>query len=206
MRQPSSLHLALVAVFATAAPPASAQVVTINFDGLSNGTVVTNQYPFAVFSSALGMVNRVFGAPFLNGSKPNVLCSGSTAVFTCTEPTYIDFSVPVSGLSFNALGIDDFGRVGLARIFSGSTMLDEIALVGNRQQYDPLLVDFGGTGGITRLELTGIRDPGGIAWDDFKFNAGTSSVSPEPSSVLLVASGLGSIAFGIRRRAFRAGT
>jgi hypothetical protein len=192
-------------VLFAAAPPASAQVVTINFDALSNGTLVTNQYPFAVFSSALGMSNRVVTASPFNGSKPNVLCTGTAVIVTCTDPTYIDFSVPVSGLSFKALGIDDIGRVGLARIFSGSTMLDEIALVGNHQQFNPLLVDFGATGGITRLEITGIRDAGGIAWDDFRFNAGTASVSPEPSTVVLVASGLGSLVVGMRRRVHHAG-
>jgi hypothetical protein len=57
---------------------ASLYANVINFDDLTNGVVVTNQYAAqdAVFSSTAGNVNYITTQASYNGTPPNFICTG----------------------------------------------------------------------------------------------------------------------------------
>src|SRR6185369_3918703 len=58
---------------------ASGTEVVINFDDLPTGTVVTNQYPDATFSSAAGYGNVISPYAEFGGSEPNTLGAFNSA-------------------------------------------------------------------------------------------------------------------------------
>jgi hypothetical protein len=199
MRLPTVRCVAAAGLLAAIAPNLSAQM-TINFDALNNRDTVSTQFPFVTFSSVAGWVNLVSTQTIYNGSKPNFICTGFFTSIICTQPTFLDFSVPVSGLSFNILGVDNIGNFGQARAYgTGGALLQTIDLVGNHQVYNPVFVDFGSLGGITRLEFHN-TDGAGIGFDDFTFTPGNIAVTPEPSTFVLAAGGLGTLGLGMLRR------
>ena len=179
--------------------PLSAQVTVIDFDGLQDRDIVTTQFAGVTFSSAAGFVNYVTTQPAFNGSKPNFLCTGPVnAPITCRADTYIDFATAVSGVRFNALGIDDAGLVAQVHVFDGTGLLGTVDVIGASQRLEPLAVDLSGFSGVRRVELVNILDGAGIGWDDFQFTAAQSV--PESTSWLLLAAGAGLL---VRRGAAR---
>ncbi|GAB1343130.1 PEP-CTERM sorting domain-containing protein [Gemmatimonas sp.] len=198
-RQLSTLVLASTFCLASTA---SAQTV-INFDNLSNNTVVTNQYAGVSFSSTAGNTNYITAQSSYNGSKPNFLCSGPVNSFiNCTASTTVTFESAVSGVSLKGMGINDVGNVKVAQVdlYNGLTFLGSQNILGNGEGYNPLLIDLSSWGSITRFDLTNITDSGGIGWDDITYTSRPTSV-PEPSSLALVAAGLVGVAAARRRRA-----
>ena len=87
-------------------PDATARPVTINFDSLPANTTVSNQYQIASFSSyAGGAVYTQYDANF-GGSYPNgiIATSGSGSNYWPTADVYVNFAIPVNGISFRVLG------------------------------------------------------------------------------------------------------
>ncbi len=197
------LRLLLAASTLGLASTAGAQTV-INFDNLSDGTVVTNQYSGVVFSSSLGNVNYITSQSGYNGSKPNFICSGPiNSSIDCAAPTTVTFLSAVSGVSLKGMGINDVGNVKVAQVnlFNGLSFLGSQNILGNGEGIDPVFIDLSSWGTITSFELTNITDGGGIGWDDIAYTAGPRSSVPEPSSVALMIAGLAGIAAVRRRRA-----
>ena len=143
---------------------AEAQVL-IDFDDLPDGTVVTNQYPNATFSSDSGFVNFAYG--FAGGpSAPNILCSGPDGgSVNCTAPTYIDFTPAVNGLTFQAVQVNDTGPQCQIVIFENGVQTAVVDVVGPIVPYGT--IDLSAYTNITRIELVDIVDGAGIGWDDF---------------------------------------
>ncbi len=200
MRRFSLLFLASTLGLATAA---NAQTV-INFDNLSDGTAVTNQYAGVTFSSSAGNTNYITTQSNYNGSKPNFICTGQTGQgINCTAPTFVSFLNAVSGVSLKALGINDVGNVKVAQvnIYNGVNFLGSQDIFGNGEGVNPLVVNLASWGTMTRFELTNITDAAGIGWDDVTYTAGPVTTAPEPASVALVLTGLVGIVAARRRRA-----
>jgi len=168
----------------------------IHFDDLADRDVVTNQYPTAVFSSTPGNEVAITMQSDYNGTKPNFICANPIGTLECRQETIVDFTTPVSGLTFQALGIDDIAPdVALVDIFLNGMYHGTAAVAGNAEGYDPRLVDLSAYSGITRIRIHTITDGAGIGWDTFTFNVGV----PEPSAFALLGSGLVAAWLGRRR-------
>ncbi len=184
-----------VAAFAAAG---FTQATTINFNELTPGAEITNQYAGVTFSSSPGNVNYAYA----QGSSNNILCSGPIGVgVNCVEDTYIDFAAPVNTLTFWAIepnfdGHDADFRIFQDGVYTTTEQLIGLGGLGNK------FVDLSAYNHITRLEIVNIlRDPSaenGIGWDDFTYTAAV----PEPETLALMLAGLAGLA-GVRIRARR---
>jgi hypothetical protein len=193
----------LVVALAILACASSAQAapIVINFDSLSNGEVITNQYASSgvTFSSTAGFVNYVTTQSAYNGTKPNFLCTGPVgSSISCTAETIVEFSAPVSGLTFQGLGIDytssDVAHIG---VFQNGSLTATVIVPGAGQGLDPYLVNLSAYAGITKIRIYSITDGAGIGWDTFTFEQGTTV--PEPGSSLLLL-GMGIVGLRAWRR------
>ena len=145
--------------------------VTIDFDALPPGTVVTNQYLAASFSSSAGNHNVAEV-----GGTGNVLVSGPVGgPSTGTADTYIRFTYPVNGLSLVAVEPNGAGVVARLFIFQNGLLTAVENLIGLGGPGSKT-VDLGAYSDVTRLEIRQIDpDPAedGIAWDDLTFTPNT---------------------------------
>lgn len=187
-----SLRTALgVAAFAAAG---FAQAMSMTFNDLAAGTMVTNQYAGVTFSSSSGSANYAYG---FNGN--NILCTGPVGGgINCLEDTYIDFATPVNSLTFWAIEPNFDGPDADFRIFQDgvyTTTLPLIGLGGTGNKF----VDLSAYAHITRLEIVNILvddiNERGIGWDNF-----TMAPVPEPETWVLVLAGLATVSLVARRR------
>ena len=155
---------------------ATGNTVTINFDDLPGGTVVTNQYPEATFSSELGYGNVISPFAEFGGSEPNTLGTYSPTTGSYNDATFIDFTSPVSGLKFLALADDDSGQIGTVSVFTSSGFAGSVAMIGDSNPNSPILVDISGFQGVTRIEIEANTDAAGLVFDDFQFSVSTLDI------------------------------
>jgi hypothetical protein len=193
----SKMFWALVAL---ASPALPANV--INFDDLTNGTVVTNQYAAldAIFSSTAGNVNYITAQPQYNGTPPNFLCTGPAGGgIDCIEETILDFAIPVNGLTFQALGINNTqADVAQVDVFTNGVFNSTVIIPGAAQGNNPEVINLSGFTDVTKIRIYDITDGGGIGWDTFTFTPAAGS-TPEPATFLMIGTGL--LFAAIRRRA-----
>jgi hypothetical protein len=147
----------------------AASATVINFDGFPAGTVLTNQIPGLTFSSSAGHEVRVivFNAP--PASYPNSICSAvAGGALTCTDPIYIDFASPASGLKFYSEGDDSPGTQAKVTVFIGGVAGPVVNIVQDGNNATAELVDLSASSNVTRIEIANITDPRGLAFDDFQ--------------------------------------
>ena len=145
--------------------------VPINFDNLSAGTVITTQYSGVVFSSVAGRENVAHSFVCGGSSPPNILCTRVTnGSLNCTQPTFLAFATPVSGLHFRGVGIDNSvgSIVARANVYAGSTLLGSRNVIAAGSSVG-VVIDCSAFSGVTRLEIVNIVDGGGIGWDNFTY-------------------------------------
>lgn len=168
----------------------------INFDNVLGGTIVTDQYLPAVFSTDAGHYTFARGDDYWGSSFPNNLDRGPFGFPVDTSgyaPLYVNFTTPVNNLRFYLLAVDEL-RSGIAQLKiyrdGSSTPSATRNLDGRGTVFAPLLVDVGGpssAGGmgydrVTRIEIVNITDYQGVAFDDFSFTiAPGPSPTPTPS-------------------------
>ena len=190
--------LMAAAAAASLATPAQAEV--IDFDDLSNGAIVTNQYAGlgVTFSSEAG-AQVIVTAQSLGSSLPNFICSGVGGQINCVDDVYVDFASAVSGLTFLAVGDNNVGDIGDVRVFNGAILLGMVDIIGDAVVTTPQLVDLTAFAAITRIEIVGVTDAAGLGYDDFTFN-GTNGAIPEPGTWAMMLLGFGAVGFAMRRR------
>jgi uncharacterized repeat protein (TIGR01451 family) len=165
--------------------------VYINFDDVPSGTLITNQYSPAVFSTDWPLYTFANSQHYYYSSAPNHLDRGPTSnAGSGFAPVYVDFTKPVNDLRFYLLAADDF-RSGIAQlhIFRYGTLVSTRSLDGRGVWYTPILIDIGGTvssGGmgydnVTRIEIVNMTDTRGLAVDDFSFTVPAPTPIPTPT-------------------------
>jgi hypothetical protein len=149
--------------------------ITIDFDALATGVVVTSQYSDATFSSAAGFDNTTV-ALASGGSPPNAIETGpSGGSPDGLHDTYVDFPCPVGSLSFNAIAVDNVGPVANVNVYESGVLTATVPVTGAGTPAVPVRVDLTSFNNVTRVGLTGITDAGGMGWDDFVFCLGSSA-------------------------------
>lgn len=186
--------------FAAAAMFASAHAALIDFESLSNGDVVTNQFAGVVFSSAGGKVNMVTAQPGI-GFGSNFICTGpSGGGIDCVGETILTFASGVSGLSFYQVGDNASGVVALVDVFVNNVFSSTVNIMGFNDFFVPNLVDLTAFSNVTSIRIYSITDPGGLGWDNFSFDIDGREV-PLPGAAWLFLAGLG--ALSARRKRMR---
>ncbi len=141
-----------------------------DFEALSVGEVVTNQYPAATFSTTPGNVNIV-----LSGGGNNFICTGPIGqTITCVEDTYVDFTNPVNSLSFQAIQLNSIEIVAAqVNVFINGSLDSTVDIIGTGDPFP--IIDLTTFSNVTRIEIVNIIDEpdirNGIGWDNFQFNA-----------------------------------
>ncbi len=169
----------------------------INFDNLPVSTVVSSQYPQAVFSSDPGEVLLTV-AQNLGSSLPNFICTAPAAgVIDCAHSVIVKFTSPVNNLTFLGTGVNDTGKVAEVDVFQNGVLSSTVDMMGI-STIAPVLVDLSAFTNVTSIDIHDITDLEGIGWDDFVFNTGSASM-PEPASIVFLGIGLLSLS-GFRKR------
>jgi hypothetical protein len=149
--------------------------IVIDFDALATGIVVNTQFAEATFSSSAGFENWTVAGK-AGTSLPNVIRTGTSGGATDgLHDTYVDFRCPVSSLSFKAAGVDDVGPVATVNVFESGGSSNTVTIEGPGRLGTPVVVDLTAYQNVTRIEIVGITDTNGIAWDDFEFCLGSSA-------------------------------
>lgn len=188
-----ALSTAAGLLFAATLPAAT----VINFENLTAGTVLTNQYAAAVFSSTPGKVIHVWSDNDLNGTPPNFICPTS-----CTNELIVDFTGAVNGLNFQALGINDTAAsVAQVDVWVAGALAGTVPIPGAGELFSPRLVDLSAFASVTRIRVHSITDTAGIGWDTFRFME-----TPEPGTWLSCAAALAVLVLAGQRRARCAAT
>jgi len=167
----------------------------IDFDNLADDTVISSQYPQATFSSSAGNVNFAI-MHHVNHTPPSILCTGPVGGSqNCVEDTYIDFTLPVTDLTFWAIQANVAGVTAQFNVFENDAFAAAIDLVSSGGDPNNEFVDLSSFSNVTRLEIVNILiEPAenGMGWDTFTFTP-----IPEPATLSLLA--LGGL-LAIRRR------
>lgn len=197
-------RFALAAI--TAFAGMSAHATVINFDELSNGTLVANQYAAqgVTFSSGSGQAMFVTTQPSFQSTPPNFLCTGpDTGGIDCAGTVIFDFATAVNNLQFDALGNNNgIGSVfALADIYqNGLLTVSNLQLTVSQGDTLPDHQDFSAYSNITKVVLHDHTDGGGTGYDTLSFDVASNKV-PEPATTALVGIALAGIALSRRRKA-----
>jgi uncharacterized repeat protein (TIGR01451 family) len=158
----------------------------IGFDDVPSGTVISNQFPPAVFSTTSQWYLLAHSQFNYGSSFPNILDHGPVVYPHGYVPLYVDFTTPVNNLKFNILAVDD-NRPGIAQInvFQNrrTTPSATKSVNGFGNAFAPVLIDLGAAGynNITRIEVFNITDVNGIGYDDFSFTVAPPTPTPTPT-------------------------
>lgn len=203
MMKKARLMYLLVAVLLIVGLPnsGSAASVLIGFEDFGSvgitGPTVTNQYSDVTFSSTSGYRNIV-STQLGIGFGYNFLCTASGSI-DCMHETILNFTNPVYNLKFWEAGSNSTGNVAQVDVFVGGSLSATQNILGTAQFNTPSLVDLSAFSNVTSIRIYNITDAGGLGWDNFGFDTTSSSV-PEPSTLLLLGSGLvGLVGYGRRR-------
>ena len=172
--------IALVAIASGYFSTRAAQGGTIDFDDLDTHDVVTTQYADALFSTVDGFQITVRTRD-LGTSLPNFICTdpigqpGSGGSVGCRNNIFVDFPDAVSGLTFQAVGDCDQGRVATVDVYSIGVLAGSVHILADGDPFSPEFVDISSFSNVTRIEIHSVTDSQGLGFDDFSF-------IPEPPS------------------------
>jgi len=145
--------------------------IRIHFDDLPNNTVVRDQYlgPVGVrFSS-----NNFFFPPHTSQSCGDFCTTTSRPNFITTKPDdtgqlHVEFTQPVSNLSFFMIGVDAFfNAFAVVDLFQNGSFSNSFTIFGNANS--SVGFTFGSTSNISKIVIRNITDPLGVGFDDFTF-------------------------------------
>ena len=172
-----------------------ANALNIDFESLSDGDVVTTQFPGLTFSNATALTAGISLNEF--EFPPH---SGDNVVFDDSDPMTIDFSTPMAdiGAYFTylvPLTVDFFDPLHNLVGTVNSLFLSNLALSGDLGSSPNEFLNFAWASGISQMTITGDPLGGSFTMDDLQ-----GTPVPEPTSLLLLVSGLaGMVGYGWRR-------
>lgn len=195
-----TLPLSLLALAVLTTPAIlDASTIVINFEGLSDSTILTNQYAGVIFSNAIiltaGISLNEFEFP------PH---SGTNVASDNGGPMSITFSSPVQSFSgyftyAEPLTLDAFS-IGSTLLASATSLFsNNEALSGVPGSSPNEFLQVNSPSGISSVTITGDPTGGSFALDDATYTTGITTVTPEPGSLALLLSG-GLILLGRRGR------
>lgn len=178
----------LLIVFICAAPAFSDTVVT--FEGLVDGTILTNQYPGLTFSNAVilsaGISLNEFEFPPYSGTNVASDNNGPMSIMFATPALtfggYFNYAVPLELQAFDA------SNNVVASVLSAFSSNDALYGDPGSSPNEFLQVSYGG--GISYVTITGDLAGSSFTLDDATYN-GVASPVPEPASFLLISTGIG---------------
>ena len=172
-----------------------ANALNIDFESLSDGDVVTTQFPGLTFSNATALTAGISLNEF--EFPPH---SGDNVVFDDSDPMTIDFSTPMAdiGAYFTylvPLTVDFFDPLHNLVGTVNSLFLSNLTLSGDLGSSPNEFLNFAWASGISQMTITGDPLGGSFTMDDLQ-----GTPVPEPTSLLLLVSGLaGMVGYGWRR-------
>ncbi|MEQ9624197.1 calcium-binding protein [Coleofasciculus chthonoplastes] len=143
----------------------------INFDDLSAGAVVSDQYDGVTFSTESGYnVSTLSLAPLFNTSSPNLIgVTNLSGNLDANQNLYLDFEQPVNNLSFRVIGDNTNGTAALITVETADGSIETVNLVTDGNGFNPDLIDLSSFSNITRISINTITDVEGIGYDDFQY-------------------------------------
>ena len=133
-------------------------------------------------------------------TPPNFICTGPAGgSITCTADTYVMFATPVSGLTFDGLGINNTqANVAQVDVYTNGVFNSTVIIPGAGQGLSPETIDLSAFTGVTEIHIYNITDAAGIGWDTFSFTPGTST-TPEPATFWMVGAAMLAAGMFVRR-------
>ncbi len=183
MQSPTARHLfpkiiylmagALYYLLSSQIALAQSSPVTISFDNLPTGTLVSNQYPQVSFSSENNFYYPPYASsncgPCVTSSAPNFVTSG-TGFNNGNHEVILSFTQPVKNLSFYTVAEDNFNLIYKIDVWENGTLARTVNVTGNGASYYPVYTDlrqFGNS--ITKIRIYNITDVNGLGFDDINF-------------------------------------
>lgn len=168
------------------------QAATIDFLSLPFGNQGTTQVVLSNATVTSSEGNLFRGA----GSIPNSICALSTNVNvgSCEADINIDFIDSISNLTFQTGGFNSGDSVSFFAYDGSNVLLGSVLNITSNTVVNGL----SGLAGIRRLFIDDSSTGFGFSYGNFDF---TANAVPEPTTLLLIASGLGAAAYRRRRRA-----
>jgi hypothetical protein len=191
-RRIRSTLFAIPALILGFAPIAGA--VTIDFDPLAVGTTVANQFPEATFSSVAGQEVATISFSVGN-SPPNSICTRAVGgSLNCDQELIVDFTDAVFNRSFIVVGDNNIGTQAVVDVYVNFLLNTTVDIV-TEGDFSAGLMDLSAFSDITGIVIRDVTDFGGLSFDDFDFE-----VVAEPSTALLLITGLTALPVLLRRR------
>jgi hypothetical protein len=166
---------------------------TIDFEGLGDSTILTNQYPGLTFTNTIiltaGISLNEFDFP------PH---SGTNVASDNNGPISIAFSAPITSFSgyftyVEPLTLDGFDASDTEVASAVSAYSSNDALVGDPGSSPNEFLSLSFAGGMSSVTITGDPAGGSFVMDDAQYTPAATPV-PEPSSIIL---SLASILLGL---------
>jgi hypothetical protein len=165
-----------------------AALVTLDFEGLPDSTILTTQYPGLTFSNAIVLAAGISLNEF--EFPPH---SGTNIASDNNGPMSIMFSSPITSFSgyftyAEPLTLQALNAASVQVAVAVSAFSNNEALSGDAGSSPNEFLQVSSAGGISSLTITGDLAGGSFVLDDATFTSGSSTV-PEPNSLALFLSG-----------------
>jgi hypothetical protein len=178
---------------------ATASAITLDFEGLTDSTILTTQYPGVTFSNTIILTSGISLNEFEFPPYSGVNVASDNA-----GPITIDFADPITSFSgyftyVEPLTLAGFDATDTEVVSAESLFSSNDALFGDPGSSPNEFIQVSDASGLSRVTITG--DPGGgsFVMDDAAYTSGDSTV-PEPGSIALFSSGGISLLALLRRR------
>lgn len=182
--------------FLTLSSTAFAATVTIDFEAFNDGDLI-NTIGNATFTSNSNV--EIYNFSSLANSGVNTIArSGGNF----DGDLFVDFSTPVSSLSFFS-GADDNTQQASINVFTDGVFSTTVGLVGDGDSTTTDFQDLTSFVDVTRIEIVDVTDAGGLLYDDFSYTV-DPQVVPLPAAGWLLLGGIAGLG-GLSRRKKKVG-
>jgi hypothetical protein len=202
MKIRQTIAASAIALCAYGVDAASANIV--NFDNLTNGTLVTNQYASQdiTFSSTNGEGIYVTAQSEYMSTPPNFICTGNSDGIDCAGTVIFNFATAVNDLQFDAVGNQNAIGTSFAQadIYeNGVLTVSDLNLLVSQGNFLPDHQNFSAYSDITEVVIHSNTDPAGTGYDTISFDPLSNSGVPEPATWGMMMLGFFGVGFMMRR-------